>query len=182
MRKKSLFRLIGIAFLVILVMSSFAGCIKPADDSGTGPRTNYPMEVVDSTGRNVTIAAKPERFVSLAPSNTEMLYTCGLESKLVGVTTFCNSIFVPFKRYSAAVIESVIEGKAQSVPYDERTRQKFRAWYKAVKSHLQGIWQQQVKEGFASPDIIPNFASLVRATVNSGNWLYHPFGRVGYAL
>lgn len=90
MRKKSLFRLIEIAFLVILVMSSFAGCIKPADDSGTGPRTNYPMEVVDSTGRNVTIAAKPERFVSLAPSNTEMLYTCGLESKLVGVTTFCN--------------------------------------------------------------------------------------------
>lgn len=92
------------------------------------------------------------------------------------------AIFVPFKRYSAAVIESVIEGKARSVPYDERTRQKFRAWYKAVKSHLQGIWQQQVKQGFASPDIIPNFVSLVRATVNSGNWLYHPFGRVGYAL
>ena len=91
-------------------------------------------------------------------------------------------IMVPFKRYSAAVIESVIEGKARSVPYDERTRQKFRAWYKAVKSHLQGIWQQQVKQGFASPDIIPNFVSLVRATVNSGNWLYHPFGRVGYAL
>ena len=89
---------------------------------------------------------------------------------------------VPFKRYSAALVELVATGKKADLPYEERTRQKIRAWYKAVKSHLLGIWQQQVKRGFVSPDLIPSLITLVRATVNSGNWPYHPFGRLSFAF
>jgi hypothetical protein len=89
---------------------------------------------------------------------------------------------VPYKRYSAGVIVSVSEGGRTDVPYEERTRQKIRAWRKRVISHLQGVWRQQVDLGFASPHIVPNFFSLVRATVNSGNWLCHPFGRAAYAF
>lgn len=91
-------------------------------------------------------------------------------------------IMVPYKRYSSDVLGCVAEGKEANVPYDERTRQKIRAWYGAIKDHLWGIWQQQVKLGFVSPDFKPNFVSLVRATVNSGNWLYHPFGPFSYSL
>ncbi len=91
-------------------------------------------------------------------------------------------IFVPYKRYSAAVIESVVEERNSGVPYDGRTRQKICSWYQAVKSHLLGVWQQQVKLGLASPDFIPQLVSLVRVAVNSGNWLYHPFGRFHYAF
>lgn len=89
---------------------------------------------------------------------------------------------VPYKRYSAEVIVSVSESEEADVPYEERTRQKIRAWYKRIASHLQGVWRQQTNLGFVSPHIVPNFISLVRATVNSGNWPYHPFGRSAYAL
>ena len=89
---------------------------------------------------------------------------------------------VPYKRYSATVIVTVSEGGRTDVPYEERTRQKIRAWRKRVISHLQGVWRQQVNLGFVSPYIVPDFVSLVRATVNSGNWLCHPFGRTAYAF
>lgn len=92
------------------------------------------------------------------------------------------AIMIPYKRYSAAVVGTVAGGKGIGVPFEERTRQKIRAWYKAVKGHLLGIWQQQVKRGFVSPDLVPGLVFLVRAAVNSGNWPFHPFGRLNYAL
>jgi len=87
---------------------------------------------------------------------------------------------VPYKRYSAEVVEKVSKGERVDTPYEERTRQKIRVWYKKVIGHLQGVWRQQVNLGFASPCVVPSFVFLVRATVNSGNWLYHPFGRTAY--
>ncbi|HHY12228.1 MAG TPA: cobalamin-binding protein [Firmicutes bacterium] len=91
MNRRRLSRLAVVALLMIFAISSLAGCTKTGgSDAGVNAKDGYPMEVVDSTGRTVTIEAMPERIVSLAPSNTEMLYACGLESKVVGVTTFCN--------------------------------------------------------------------------------------------
>jgi len=89
---------------------------------------------------------------------------------------------VPYKRYSAEVIDKVSQGERVDAPYEERTREKLRAWYKKVACHLQGVWRQQVNFGFASPWVVPSFLDLVRATVNSGNWLCHPFGRAAYGL
>jgi iron complex transport system substrate-binding protein len=42
------------------------------------------------TGRDVTLAASPQRIVSLVPSVTEILYALGAEHLLVGVTDFCD--------------------------------------------------------------------------------------------
>jgi iron complex transport system substrate-binding protein len=50
----------------------------------------YPMTVVDDYGRTVTIDAEPQNIVSLAPSNTEILFALGLGDKVVGVTPFCD--------------------------------------------------------------------------------------------
>lgn len=44
----------------------------------------------DMTGRDVTLAASPQRIVSLVPSVTEILYALGAEQLLVGVTDFCD--------------------------------------------------------------------------------------------
>ncbi len=44
----------------------------------------------DDMGRPVTISQVPQSIISLAPSNTELVYALGLEDKLIGVTTYCN--------------------------------------------------------------------------------------------
>jgi iron complex transport system substrate-binding protein len=46
--------------------------------------------IVDGLGRQVTISAIPQRIVSLAPSNTEILFALGLGDKVVGDTEYCN--------------------------------------------------------------------------------------------
>jgi len=51
--------------------------------SGQTPVINY---VFDDLGRLVTINGTPQRIISLAPSNTEILFALGLGDKVVGVT------------------------------------------------------------------------------------------------
>lgn len=50
----------------------------------------YPVTVTDVKGRTVTIDKKPERIVSLTPSNTEILFALGLGDKVVGVDAYSN--------------------------------------------------------------------------------------------
>jgi len=51
---------------------------------------NYPFTIIDETGTAVTILKEPQRIVSTAPSNTEILFSLGLGEKIVGVTNYCN--------------------------------------------------------------------------------------------
>ena len=46
--------------------------------------------LIDDLGIEVELAVPPERIVSLAPSNTELLFALGLGKKVVGVTEVCN--------------------------------------------------------------------------------------------
>jgi len=46
--------------------------------------------VVDDLGRSVAINGTPQRIVSIAPSNTEILFALGLGNKVVGVTDWCD--------------------------------------------------------------------------------------------
>ena len=63
-----------------------AGTPAPATTDVAG-RT---VTVTDDFGETVTIRGLPQRIVSLAPSNTEILYALGLEDRIVGVTDYCN--------------------------------------------------------------------------------------------
>ena len=84
--------LLGMASLI--VVSLFAGCTtEPEDNNGdeiTPTPPKFPMEITDYAGRLVRIEAEPQKIVSLAPSNTEIVYALGLEDRLVGVTTYCD--------------------------------------------------------------------------------------------
>src|SRR4030043_1224991 len=51
---------------------------------------SFPLTVVDDLGRTVKIGKLPQRIISLAPSNTEIIYALGLEDRLVGTTDYCD--------------------------------------------------------------------------------------------
>lgn len=61
---------------------------KPAPSPEELPQ--FPLTIVDDLGRTVQITKLPQRIVSLAPSNTEIIYALGLEDRLVGTTDYCD--------------------------------------------------------------------------------------------
>jgi iron complex transport system substrate-binding protein len=71
-------RLCAVAFLIALLVPT--GCASPV----------APGNITDDLGRNVQIEAIPDRIISLAPSNTEILFALGLGEKVAGVTDYCN--------------------------------------------------------------------------------------------
>jgi iron complex transport system substrate-binding protein len=48
------------------------------------------ITLVDDFGYMVNITSYPQRIVSLAPSNTELLFAVGAGDRVVGVTDYCN--------------------------------------------------------------------------------------------
>ena len=47
------------------------------------------LDTTDGLGRTVSLAAPPQRVVSLVPSQTELLADLGLDDEVVGLTRFC---------------------------------------------------------------------------------------------
>jgi len=47
------------------------------------------MQVPDQLHRTVQVPDRPERIISLVPSQTELLYDLGLGERVVGITKFC---------------------------------------------------------------------------------------------
>jgi iron complex transport system substrate-binding protein len=73
--------------LVVLLTAALVlmACTEPIERIPAEPR-----EFVDDLGRSVAIEGMPQRIVSLAPSNTEILFALGLGDKVVGVTDWCD--------------------------------------------------------------------------------------------
>ncbi len=63
----------------------------PAEAAATTPApASFPLTATDDLGRKVTLASVPRRIVSLAPSNTEILFAVGAGGQVVGLTKYCN--------------------------------------------------------------------------------------------
>jgi iron complex transport system substrate-binding protein len=75
----------GINWLLVALLSLIL--VLAACSPGGQTPVDY---VFDDLGRLVAINGTPQKIISLAPSNTEILFALGLGDKVVGVTTDCD--------------------------------------------------------------------------------------------
>ncbi|MFC1913659.1 ABC transporter substrate-binding protein [Chloroflexota bacterium] len=83
---KNKFFKLGLIYLVLaLGMSLFVACTLQPQEAKTSS-----IQITDQLGRVVTLDRVPQRIISLAPSNTEILFALGLGDKVVAVTNLCD--------------------------------------------------------------------------------------------
>lgn len=87
----------SLLFAVLLTIGALAGCTKEQDqvneEAGVEKNTEqaaFSVTIKDAFGDEVVIDHKPERIISLIPSNTEIAFALGLENVVVGVSDFDN--------------------------------------------------------------------------------------------
>lgn len=72
-------------FILCIVLFVFVSLLV-----NTAFSIEFPLKVRDDVKRTVTITKLPQRIISTAPANTEILFALGLGDKVIGVTTWCN--------------------------------------------------------------------------------------------
>ncbi|HHY98088.1 MAG TPA: cobalamin-binding protein [Firmicutes bacterium] len=83
-------KLLWFALILILAIVPVIWSIQGVQAIADSEPQSFPCTITDDLGRKVKISAPPKRIVSIAPSNTEILYALGVSDKIVGVTTACD--------------------------------------------------------------------------------------------
>ncbi|MFT5872071.1 MAG: iron complex transport system substrate-binding protein [Clostridium sp.] len=86
-KRKSLISLVITVFVCLLFSACGSKVAKNDSINNTKKETNsvvYPLKVVDSYNRTVTIDKEPKRIISISPTITEGIYALGKDSSLVG--------------------------------------------------------------------------------------------------
>lgn len=86
------------SFLGLLLSALLVACGIPAAQPAPTPTPtptpaatpSFPVTITDFTGGQVTIASRPERIVSIGPSNTEFLFALGAGERVIAVDDFSN--------------------------------------------------------------------------------------------
>jgi iron complex transport system substrate-binding protein len=107
--KKKLWR----AVVFVMVLALLTGGVTACNSSETEEEKVTTIEVTDMIGRTITLDGIPEKIVSLAPSNTEILFSLGLGDKIVGVSEFCDYPAAAKEKpniggYSTADVEKIV--------------------------------------------------------------------------
>ena len=73
--------------IILLVSVALSAVACSTENVATN---NGSIQITDQLGRTVALNGTPQRIISLAPANTEILFALGLGDKIVGVTSYCN--------------------------------------------------------------------------------------------
>lgn len=98
-RRAAAIFVLALSFLVVL--PALSGCSRrpspagpkeqPSGSQPTAPVSEgYPVTIEDDLGNTITLEKKPLRIVSMAPSNTEILFALGAGDRVVGVDDYSN--------------------------------------------------------------------------------------------
>ncbi|NRD79313.1 ABC transporter substrate-binding protein [Bacillus sp. BRMEA1] len=92
-------KLYSLMFVLLLILGALAGCAEKnnqtkGDQKSTveknSEKVTFPVTITDALNNKVVINKKPERIVSLMPSNTEIAFALGLDKEVVGVSDYDN--------------------------------------------------------------------------------------------
>ncbi|QED46337.1 ABC transporter substrate-binding protein [Cytobacillus dafuensis] len=94
-------KLYSLLFALLLAVGVLAGCgesaDKPKENAENGEKQTvqqeesaFPVTIKDALDNEVVIESKPEKIVSLIPSNTEIAFALGLGEEVVGVSDYDN--------------------------------------------------------------------------------------------
>ena len=78
---------------------------------------------------------------------------------------------VPYKRHCAETIEKAINSEPDA-PLDDRAISRLKQWWGAVSPYFMSILKSLAEKLDITFNPAPAFKAIVRAAVNSGNWIF----------
>lgn len=76
--------------ICLFVLLSLVLLVSLSCSSPKATETTFTIEITDQLKRTVNLDKIPQRIISLAPSNTEILFALGLADRVVAVTDYCD--------------------------------------------------------------------------------------------
>ncbi len=81
-------------FTICLILFFLEGCVLWNNQRSQRQELQISPQIIfsaiDSRDKEIVLNQRPQRIISLAPSNTEILFALGLDKEIVGITDYCD--------------------------------------------------------------------------------------------